>query len=361
MGSNVRVIMRALTNREIWSMDENVDQKMKGHVCFSAMKFVVKLNRQLPFLMACMHALWISKRFACIRVSLLSRLRFSRFADWSLGLNCSSLCLFHHPTSTSLLPSLFQCFPMAQLKASSSKSPRASPNLNSVPWINPFPRPQPGQQFIVVERPRSVVTLERGCTRVSTSLYYTANVEHMESRCLVRKMFGQAVEAKLIQGIFKEEPRVFSTSVMNVTPWNEEMQEDVVIYFPHATLFGDDLVDPGQGYAGGAIPGSEAVGAGHGKDINNYPGHNWEVIADLDNDPHGEMFRREDKIADEEDNLWVDSLFLDPPFRSWLETDKLDNDLDDILIDKHDVMLIETTGSMVRPSRMAVEMKTNAE
>ncbi|KAM1006821.1 hypothetical protein COP1_003376 [Malus domestica] len=165
----------------------------------------------------------------------------------------------------------------------------------------------------------------------------------------------------LIDRIFKEEPRVFSTSVMNVTPWNEEMQEDVVIYFPHATLFGDDLVDPGQGYAGGAIPGSEAVGAGHGKDINNYPGHNWEVIADLDNDPHGEMFRREDKIADEEDNLWVDSLFLDPPFRSWLETDKLDNDLDDILIDKHDVMLIETTGSMVRPSRMAVEMKTNAE
>ncbi|KAM1957809.1 hypothetical protein ACFX15_003272 [Malus domestica] len=72
-------------------------------------------------------------------------------------------------------------------------------NLYSVPWINPFPRPQPGQQLIVVERPRSVVTLERGCTRVSTSLYYTANVEHMESRCLVRKMFGQAVEAKLIQ------------------------------------------------------------------------------------------------------------------------------------------------------------------
>ncbi|KAM1764380.1 hypothetical protein ACFX11_003636 [Malus domestica] len=165
----------------------------------------------------------------------------------------------------------------------------------------------------------------------------------------------------LIDRIFKEEPRVFPTSVMNVTPWNEEMQEDVMIYFPHATLFEDDLVDPGQGYAGGAIPGSEAVGAGHGKDINNYPGHNWEVIADLDNDPHGEMFRREDKIADEEDNLWVDSLFLDPPFRSWLETDKLDNDLDDILIDKHDVMLIETTGSMVRPSRMAVEMKTNAE
>ncbi|KAM1453880.1 hypothetical protein ACFXTO_003456 [Malus domestica] len=134
------------------------------------------------------------------------------------------------------------------------------------------------------------------------------------------------------------------------------MQEDVMIYFPHATLFEDDLVDPGQGYVGGAIPGSEAVGAGHG-----YPGHNWEVIADLDNDPHGEMFRREDKIVDEGDNLWVDSLFLDPPFRSWLENDKLDNDLDDILIDKHDVMLIETTGSMVRPSRMAVEMKTNAE
>lgn len=32
---------------------------------------------------------------------------------------------------------------------------------------------------------------------------------------------------------------------------------------------------------------------------------------------------------------------LTPPFRSKVETDKIDNDLDDILIDKQDVMLIE--------------------
>lgn len=35
---------------------------------------------------------------------------------------------------------------------------------------------------------------------MSTSLYSTTNVEHMERQCLVRKMFGQVVDAKLIKG-----------------------------------------------------------------------------------------------------------------------------------------------------------------
>lgn len=70
-----------------------------------------------------------------------------------------------------------------------------------------------------------------------------------------------------------------------------------------------------------------ACGAGRGKDVKGYQGHNWELIADLDEDQHGvsyhldnsrqinkycamhEMFRREDRLADEEDNLWIDSLF----------------------------------------------------
>ncbi|KAB2602742.1 hypothetical protein D8674_003747 [Pyrus ussuriensis x Pyrus communis] len=61
----------------------------------------------------------------------------------------------------------------------------------------------------------------------------------------------------LIEMMFKKEPKVFPTSVMDVTSWNEEMQEDVTIYFPQVTLFKDDHVDPGQGSAREAEPESE--------------------------------------------------------------------------------------------------------
>ncbi|TQD94433.1 hypothetical protein C1H46_019923 [Malus baccata] len=66
-------------------------------------------------------------------------------------------------------------------------------------WANPFPVPLPGEQPVVVERAMGTFTMERGVTRVSTSLCSALNVEHIQSKILMGMMFRQHLEARLIK------------------------------------------------------------------------------------------------------------------------------------------------------------------
>lgn len=61
----------------------------------------------------------------------------------------------------------------------------------------------------------------------------------------------------LINRTFDEEPRVFPANVREVAARNKEVQEDIMICFPHSALFEDDLADPVHGSAGGCEPDPE--------------------------------------------------------------------------------------------------------
>ncbi|KAM1693869.1 hypothetical protein ACFX2K_033319 [Malus domestica] len=76
-----------------------------------------------------------------------------------------------------------------------------------------------------------------------------------------------------------------------------------------------------------------------------------------DNQTFKEVTHRLSHLAYEEANLWVDSLLLNSSFRNWIATNDLDNDM----IDKQDVMLIESAGSMSGPSKFAMEKDTQAD
>lgn len=52
---------------------------------------------------------------------------------------------------------------------------------------------------VVVEKAFGTFTMEKGVTRVSTTLYSTVNVEHMQARVMRGKMFGQPLKARLIK------------------------------------------------------------------------------------------------------------------------------------------------------------------
>lgn len=66
-------------------------------------------------------------------------------------------------------------------------------------WENPFLVPQPGHDPVVVEKAMITFTVERGVTRLNTHLFFSINVEHMLSRVLMGKMFGQPLNARLIK------------------------------------------------------------------------------------------------------------------------------------------------------------------
>lgn len=52
---------------------------------------------------------------------------------------------------------------------------------------------------MVVEKAFGTFTMKHEVTRVSTTLCSTLNVEHMKSRVLIGRMFGQHLEARLIK------------------------------------------------------------------------------------------------------------------------------------------------------------------
>lgn len=121
--------------------------------------------------------------------------------EWSpinrpLGLLSSSPNLLF-PT---LLSICFLKMSNPQLVASSSNSTRR-PRICSegyIPrWENPSPVPQLSQDPVVVEKVLSTFTMERGVTRVNTHLVSSINVDHMLSKVLMGKMFGQPLDARL--------------------------------------------------------------------------------------------------------------------------------------------------------------------
>lgn len=57
-------------------------------------------------------------------------------------------------------------------------------------WANHFPDLQPGKETVVVEKALGTFTMERGAIRVNTTLCSFLNVEHMQSRVLMGKLFG---------------------------------------------------------------------------------------------------------------------------------------------------------------------------
>ncbi|TQD71978.1 hypothetical protein C1H46_042485 [Malus baccata] len=79
---------------------------------------------------------------------------------------------------------------MAASNSSLACRPRICSNSYVPSWENPFPVPQPGQEPVVVERARSTFTMDRGVIRVNTNLCSSINVEHMQSRVLMGKMYG---------------------------------------------------------------------------------------------------------------------------------------------------------------------------
>ncbi|KAM1180462.1 hypothetical protein ACFX13_019877 [Malus domestica] len=80
---------------------------------------------------------------------------------------------------------------VSQLEASSSRHPRIPSSPKLPLWVNRFAFPQPGQPPVVVESSMGTFTLESGVTRVSTSLYSSLNVKHMESKVLIGKLVGK--------------------------------------------------------------------------------------------------------------------------------------------------------------------------
>lgn len=79
---------------------------------------------------------------------------------------------------------------MAASNSSLALRPRICSDSYVPSWENPFPVPQPGQEPVVVEKARSTFTIEKAVTRVNTNLCSSINVEHMQSRMLIGKMFG---------------------------------------------------------------------------------------------------------------------------------------------------------------------------
>ncbi|KAB2605770.1 hypothetical protein D8674_005487 [Pyrus ussuriensis x Pyrus communis] len=93
-------------------------------------------------------------------------------------------CLWPSPAS---LP--FNFFSSSVFKILALR-PRICSDSYMPSWENPFPVPQPGQEPVVVEKARSTFTIEKVVTRVNTNLCSSINVEHMQSRMLIGKMFG---------------------------------------------------------------------------------------------------------------------------------------------------------------------------
>lgn len=85
-----------------------------------------------------------------------------------------------------------------QVTASTSlttRRPRTCANQYVPSWTKPFPVPQPTQRLVVLEKAKNTFTMEKEVTRVNTNLCSLINVEYMQSWVLIRKMFGQHLDA----------------------------------------------------------------------------------------------------------------------------------------------------------------------